>query len=646
MPTLVVTDTPTESPTVALVETAPVLPSAPAYIRLIHAAPETDSVDIYMGSFLVASRLSFGVNTDRTEVPSGDYVLRVVRNGSSAEDSPLYETPLNISAQASLLLVFTGTADALTVVSYDESTEPLGVNESRITAIHAVPRGLDFTLRQENSDLTSAVSFGMSTAAVVTSGSVTLQFQAGETTLFSYPAELRAGFNYTLVLVGRSNDPNSLAVVAFENRVPGLIQVRTIHAASDLGAVDFYLDGERISSGVEYSRTSERIPAAAGRRLAAVYAAGADTGATAPLYSQYVDLQENTNLSLILLGTATSLRLLPFVEDLSPTPEGQVRLSFVNTIEDVSVVRVENMNGTLADVAYAQQGRDATFSAGTYTLFWNTVTGTPDTLEIGSELQFEAGRVYLYLFTGRDLSNPPLIFSENVGVEDAPAVDTTTQARFVNAIPTDATVDFVVDGNVVASSVAYGQSSELVTLQEHEGVVTIRSGGVDVTSSEYDFNVSTHHTVIAYGDSADIAQIRGLPDTFAVEADAASVRLINVSRDSLVEFGLAYSLATVSTSIEVATETVEPVFRSSLPLDTQIIIESLGNQSGEFIVDTVAIPAGMRDVFVLDATTQQVAAYIAALNLEAGQHYDIIAFQSSNSAQVRAFVIHYPIIDP
>jgi hypothetical protein len=63
------------------------------------------------------------------------------------------------------------------------------------------------------------------------------------------------------------------------------------------------------------------------------------------------------------------------------------------------------------------------------------------------------------------------------------------------------------------------------------------------------------------------------------------------------------------------------------------------------VVDTTAIPSGSRDIFVLDSNTQLVAAYINAQMFEAGNHYDVVAYQSSSSPLVRAFVVSYPIID-
>ena len=89
-----------------------------------------------------------------------------------------------------------------------------------MTTIHAVPRGADFTLRQNAVDLMPAVAFGQASAPVILpSEQTTLDFQSGAAPLLSYSLDLREGENYTLVLVGRSDDLTSLTVIAF-SKVP------------------------------------------------------------------------------------------------------------------------------------------------------------------------------------------------------------------------------------------------------------------------------------------------------------------------------------------------------------------------------------------------------------------------------------------
>jgi hypothetical protein len=654
MPTATIGSTATATEAAPLATSTPSVAPQPAFIRLIHAAPQTESVNISLGDFLVASYLSFGVSTEKTQITAGDFTLRIMAGDATVDSASLYETELSIDPNASLILILTGTSDALTLTTYAESNEPLGENESRVTAIHAVPRGVDFTLRQGDTDLTPSVTFGQASSPVtLPSEETTITFQAGSTTLLSYPIQLRERSNYTLVLVGRSEDVTSLSVIAFDNVVPGRSSVRPIHAAFDVGSVDFYLDGERLAGGVDYSRAGDRVTTAAGTRLAAVYEAGADPQTVLPLFSQSLSLPENTTISLILLGSPTGMRFLPFVEDLSPTREGQTRLSFVNTVEVAPVVRVENMNGVLGDVYYGQQGEDVTFTAGVYTLFWNTIgiSGSSENLEIGSELEFVAGRAYLYLFSGRDVSEPPLVFSEDVGVQGEMTDDTNGQIRFVNALGDQTAIDFYVDGSPVVTGLIYGQVSDLASVPISTRIVSVRVSGslTDLTTIEYDISAGSYQTLFAYGDTTEVAQIRGLEDNFVRESDAASVRLVNLTPDLMVSFGLAYSIPTIGQApTAIPTEEIvneNSTFRQSLPTDTQIALDGVRNQSVEEMVDTIAIPYGSRDIYVLDSATQLVGAYINAQIFEADTHYDVIAFQSSSSPLVRVFVVFYPIID-
>jgi hypothetical protein len=181
-------------------------------------------------------------------------------------------------------------------------------------------------------------------------------------------------------------------------------------------------------------------------------------------------------------------------------------------------------------------------------------------------------------------------------------------------------------------------------------ILSVRQTGAlgDLSTLDIRFEASTTYTIVASGDTGQRVQLRGFADTFARETGAASVRLLNLSDSTLVQLGIAYSISTVAlVPTPIPTEVVfdeQTTFRYTLPGSAVVALQGVTNRSVfEGFVDTIAVPSGVRDVYVVDSATQNLAAYLGTLLLEANTHYDIVAFQASNSQFVRAFVLAYPL---
>ncbi len=142
-PTHTLTPTPrrTPEPTVILPESIADNPADQVYLRVIHTAPDLETVDVYVERLSIATNLTFGMATGQAGIAVGDYTVRVVPTGNRFNESPLLETTLQLEGGQTRMLLLTGTPDALTLTSIPESTDPLRSGQARATFIHAVPGG-------------------------------------------------------------------------------------------------------------------------------------------------------------------------------------------------------------------------------------------------------------------------------------------------------------------------------------------------------------------------------------------------------------------------------------------------------------------------------------------------------------------------
>jgi hypothetical protein len=606
----------------------------------------------------VATNLNFAQNTEPSGIVAGDYILRIVPAGNAPTDGPLLEQAISLQGGQSLILMVTGSPDSLTLNTLPEPNEPLPVGQSRLTVIHALSGGQAVRVSESNAELVSPINAGQVSAPVMlSSGRTTLTFESGGRTLLSHLIDLREQHNHTLVLVGKAGDPGSVAVVSFDARAPSRSNIRFVNASAPIGPVDVYLNGEVFAANADFGRPSERQETIAQVYEVAIYAQGVDPREIEPLVRSQLVANPDDIITLILLGPPDDLRLLEYREDGSPTPPGETRIAFLNTLPDLPVVTLDTAGGQLEGITtlnYAQTPVEVPVLADSYTFYWNNDNG--DLIEAAENIQLEAGRSYLYLFTGR-LDNAPVVLSSNVGIDEElpstlinvgeePTEEVSSipiELRAVNAISgVDFPVDFMVDNTLLAAGLSYRQGSDLVEVGEgdHTIAVTVPET-TDVLASTSAFLDAGRYSVFASGFSADGVQALLVPDyPLIFDGQSPHLRLVNLSlATDDTRLGLAYSLAntTVSNPDRVSAEMSD--VRRSISFGLQRLVE---NVAGQNFSSPILMPVGAFDIYILDTTQNNVAATIPNITLEAGAHYDVVAYEERESRRVHAFVVEYP----
>lgn len=654
--TRTVTPTPLPQPTPlprAIDLTRATDPAQQAYMRVIHAAPDAPTFNVFVERLAVATNLSYTQSTEPSGIVAGDYMLRVVPLN---ETESLFETSFSPKGGESLILIFTGTPAALKMSSFTESTEPLGKEQSRITFIQAVQGSGSITMQQNTVDLTPALAFGGAALPVtVSSGNVNLNFRSESGVLLSYPINLQERVNYTFALVGQ---PDSVKVIKAETRAPGSASIRALNAVTSLVSLDIVLDDLLLANNLDYSRVSERRAVPAHIYTVNVYRAGTDRASELPLTTSQLIANDDDIISLIIMGTPEDLRVVLYREDLSPTSPSQTRIAFSNILSNVTNIRVETQAGpieTIGDLGYAQSPQIATLETdGVYTFFWNKVENgaAGEQIESTQDIIFEPGRVYLYLVTG---GTPPLILSERVGIAEGfaglalgetPTVtpETPTRIRFVNAVYGGLPMTLTVNGLPISTGQAYGDGSVLhiVSSGNHTIEAQITESGEGMASMDTSFDPVSDYSIFAYGfGTQDIRLLVVNDSSLVLGGNSPHFRLVNTSISD-GQLGLAHSTS-ASTSANPSRFSESPageLFRRSIPFGVTTIV---GMESRPGSVSNVLLaPIGTYDVHILDTVTKEIAATIRQVNLQAGIHFDVIAFQHPDSQLVEGFVLPYP----
>lgn len=638
----------------------PIVATRPAHIRIINAMAGGSSLTVKVGFLTVASNLASGQLTQSVEIDSGDYTLRATMSGANADDPALLEKSITLNGDETVMLILTGDTTQPDLLSLPETIQPLNGGESIVTAINVVQGVNTLHLLKDNLDLIPGITFGQqATSAIFPAGSSTVQLTNDGTPLLDYPLDLKERQAYTLIVGGSAADPIAMN---FAENAPSRTSVRAINGSAEIPAMDIYLDDQLLVANAAYARPTEPQNFRSGSYSLSVYTAGADKSTAEPINTQSIELNTEGDLTLVILGTPDDLRAVIYKEDVSPTPPGKARIAFLNTLPTFPGVQLATSGGRLPDLPDPRYG-DApvvtTLDAGTFSFFFTGVDqgGINTTVEVVENVQLEQGRNYLYLITGR-LDNNPIILSDNVGidesvvVEDGAVVQPSAGAtvHFINAIADGSVIDFAVGDTVLASNIAYGQGSDLITVGQRSPTFSMRQNGTDSSAASIDAQLTEggQYTVIAYGASLDRSDLLLLSDDqLRLDPNTPHLRLINVSDSTDIMLGIGFAEVTQVVTSEApqaataeATGEVEPDDgRQSIPFGIQQIVNNIGGGSASNII---LMAEGTFDLMVLDSASNTLATTLRSITLEAGAHYDVIAYQEINSPRVQAFIVTYP----
>lgn len=635
-------------------------PERLAHFNFIHAASGTDVVDVYINSETLTYGLAFKLDTGRTPILSGSYTVRVTPRGGSLETDVLVSAEFSIRPGESKFTVLNGTPDALALQILTENNAPLDPGRSRLTFLHTVPRLPDTAPAIDGQTIGDKVAFAQISPALVvreqTSGVVGLQdeFQ----TFASREMDLRSRGSYTFVLVGDSADLETLSLLSYEVIVPQRVSLRVINVTQNIGAVDVYLDSLLLGGNVDVTRASERVDATTNARLLSVYPAGADRATGEPLLRDLpfvVDSTASTH-SLIVMGDANSLRVVAVPEDLSPIRPDYARIVFVNSLASAPAVRVGGLSELIEEIPeiqYGQFSQPVMFGQGSSRFFWREMLGLQEgsIIERVDDFIIEAGRSYIYLLTGRD-DGVAIAFSEPVIIDPAlelvdlnvtpGAEDVQPKVRFINALDSAATINVVVDNTGTPIPLAYGQGSAIIPLTTQVFAISIQAAdtGLPLRTDTVTLQEPGTNTLVIYGDTASL-DVRFLVVSDkrqpAVES-VAEVRLINLTRDQRLFFGLRLGDATDPTmgSVYGPVETWP-----TLPIGGNLLTTRVGGNSASPIF---FVAGGIFDVQIYDVQREVIGQVIRSFTITTGMDYDVIAFEmlSAPSPEIRAFVVPYP----
>lgn len=507
-------------------------------VRVVHGSPDAPAVDVFVTEPNVGladatptlTNVTFREASEFLEVPAGTYQIRIRPTDQAGGDTPsVYDSgPVALQEGSILTLVALPTPGntqgiGLVALTSDEQNPvfPLAnVQETRVRAVHAVPNAPPVNVLVGDSTIVSGLEYAEATGYLNTiSGSPQVQVNPTGATdaqsLIDTTAIFETAQPYTMIALG--SQPGATALVLQDQTAGPSAQdalVRIVHAADQVGAVDVYItppDSELgqatpVASAVTFQDASEYLNQQPGDYRIRI----TPTGTQDVVYdSGQITLDAGDVLTVIALpatGGTSPVRLLALSN--SPTqasfaiPDVNARVRAVHASPDAPPVDVL-VNGEVAvsDLAFGQASDYAQVTATDGPTFTINQAGTENTvLEASPALM--RGTDYTLMAVNNLADIEPLLLTD----DQRPPEPGNAKVRVVHASPDAPAVDILVDGEVVASDVAFKDSTDYLQLSAGDHTVSIREASTDMEVFQTTVTVEEGgiYTVVAIGRLADL----------------------------------------------------------------------------------------------------------------------------------------------
>ena len=613
-------------------------PEEEGRLRVIQAAPDSGSVDVYLEQALVAGRLGPGAFTNPIQVAAGSYNLQVVPVGALPSTQVLASGPITIEAEQSYLVLVTGASDSLSVAVFQEDLSPIPSGQSRLSFLNAVPRGLVSTPQIDGQPLAASLDFGqISPAAVIAAGAHRFAFASGDTLLASLNSALAAQQNYTLVLTGHTGG-GSYRTLLLNTAIVAPSQVRAIHAAPDLGPIAVYLDAQPLATALNYRAGSDWQTVPARSYDIRVLTADADPQQADSLAETRFNLTSNQAVEILLLEDRGLPALRIFTTDLDPTEPLTARVVAINTAPDTPIAYAQagdNLIDAIPPVAYGTASRTVDFPAGQINLYWVTGQGANvRVVEPVGDFNFEEGRVYTYVVTGSEYD--PFVLVDDVGITQSPEQlatdglpvatdDQTADLRVINAVTEPLELRVRLDGHTLVNGLENRQASAYQAVAQAD--YDLRVGPASNSANVPDYYIGTlsllnrdRMSLVAYG-AAESMQVSVLPDRVErVESSQALLRVIYAVPDG-DQLYVQIDLPAPGTGTPAPTGT--PESRPTL-LPGRFGSYELGAIAPGGASEYIGLPVDTYDIRIARLVDGAVVAIVPRLALGGGTIYDLL----------------------
>ncbi|MCS6871622.1 MAG: DUF4397 domain-containing protein, partial [Anaerolineae bacterium] len=293
----------------------PPAPEPKGFVRVTHASPDANNVDIYLNNNLAIANLEFGKSTDLIELAAGDYAVAIRPAGAPARSAPVFQTTLRVPANRTTEVVAMGLLNGSPNFMLGTYTIARSATngKARIYLLHAAPKAPAVDVRANTELVLQKVAYGnfTSTPLEVAPGRVNLaatpngRISPVVTRLIGNDAQFEGDTIYTLIALGNPirNKLLVLKAASVSEAAEGkTADVRVLHVAK-APAVDVYLNDSPVAAltNVQAGRASNVVKLPTGEHKVQLRRAG-QLALNLPFFEKTIKVGTNEWVEVVALG--------------------------------------------------------------------------------------------------------------------------------------------------------------------------------------------------------------------------------------------------------------------------------------------------------------------------------------------------------
>ena len=523
-----------------------------AEVRVAHLSPDAPAVDVWVDGTAVLTDVAYPALSHYLELPAGPHSVQVFVAGTAVD--PVIDAGLDLAADDALTVAATG-------LLADDSFGPVVVEDERSSSpaaawvrfFHGSPDApaVDVTLT-DGTVVFGDVAFNEGTGYLALDpGQVDLQVRVAgtDTVVLSYgDIALEAGTTLSVWATGTLADGTLGAKVSVESPGDGgglalleaaSAELRVAHLSPDAPAVDVWVDGGEVLSGVAYPALSGYLTLPAATRHVQVFVAGTQAD---PVIDAMLTPLPGQALTVAATGLLADGSFGPaLIEDRRDADPEMATVRFVHTGADAPAVDVTLTDGTVlfGDVEFNEAADWLAVAPGTLDLQVR-VAGTGTVVLGYGGVALEAQTVLTVwaagLLADGSLSAWVSVEAPGDGAGLTPLEAAMASLRVAHLSSDAPAVDVRFNGDTVLEGVSYPAFSGYLEVPAATGHVQVFVAGTDenpVIDAMLTFDPASATTVAATGLLADgsFGPVV-LHDDRSTLVDQARVRFVHAAADA------------------------------------------------------------------------------------------------------------------
>ena len=380
-----------------------------AQIRFVHVDPGSPALDVFVNGELVATDVPYGSATAYMRVQAGAVVLTANLATTSVQ---LINERLALDAAATAAIL-SSRADGRVYAASDDLGQ-LAFGRARVTVINALDTVAVVTLGAPNdvplaqAELSPGAGEG---PFEVDAGPFQVFLRASDVNADGRPFEaaLSAGASHLLIMHGRQDNPQLLAVVAATEGGVDSGRVRFVHAVAGAAPLDLRLNDQLVLPALAFGEPSQHIPLPTGSHRIALFLGPAE------IMSEQLNIRAEQMSTVAIMGSSAGLKMRSFRDASDGVDESSAVVSLINAIPGSVISHLQLEGGAIAafNVPFAEAGDAARIVPGTQSMTVHLDIGDDRGAVEAPARHFAGGSYYnIIALAGGAFSAPRLLIAE------------------------------------------------------------------------------------------------------------------------------------------------------------------------------------------------------------------------------------------